>query len=516
MAITYIAAVDIGASSGRVILASFCDQTYAIKLAEMARFPNQFISIKTATATHDCWQIDQLVENIKLGLEKTVQHLHTSHQASLSSIAIDTWGVDYVLLDKNGDKLGLAYAYRDARTFGVMEGMIDENAAEAYSNKSNKLDQSNKLTKLDIYEKTGIQFLSFNTLYQLKAFIDEAKLKGNDSYLAQIAHLLLIPDYLSYKLTNCLNYEYTNATTTQLLNVKTDDWDMDLLANIGVPAHWLTKPTLPGNEIGKWQAHGIPVHACASHDTASAVLAAPLLNERSAYLSSGTWSLMGIENDAAITDDQALKYNLTNEGGYQRRFRILKNIMGLWIFQQYCKESKLDDITALIKVATVCIPFKFLINPNDDCFLNPTSMKTAILEFCQKTGQESPSTDGEFARLIFDSLALSYRQSFLELCEITQKNKGYILEQIQIVGGGSQNILLNQLCADTCNVPVLAGPVEASALGNIGSQLISLNKVNDLHQYRQLIAQNFKPQLYSPQVIPNFKDVILRFRALFQ
>lgn len=481
-----VAAVDIGASSGVIIVGSLNTSTNQLTTEETYRFPNKFVRIDH----QDCWLIDELVAEIKKGLQITVDRLKESHQ-SLSAIAIDTWGVDYILLDKDKKRLAPAVAYRDQR------------ASNVYQSTVSKLGQEN------IYSRTGIQFMPINTLYHLQALALE-----DPSYLAQVEHFLMIPDYLSFELTGNVNVEYTNATTTQILNVHTDDWDHDLLEAIGIPMHWFTKPQLPGNKIGDWvnqYDEKVAVFSCASHDTASAVLATPLSNgTKSAYLSSGTWSLMGIEKDHAITNELALDHNLTNEGGYEKRFRILKNIMGLWLFQQYCYEQGITDICEVICDACELPAFTSLINPNDARFLNPESMTDAINSFCMEHGQPIPKNHAEYARTIFDSLALLYAQVLNEL-ETVAKEK---IAQINIVGGGCQNELLNQMCADICGLNVYAGPIEASALGNMGSQFISLKAVPNLDAYRDIIFANFAPKQFTPSSLPELATIQSEFSSL--
>ncbi|OCG03187.1 rhamnulokinase [Gilliamella sp. wkB112] len=461
----YIAAIDLGASSGRVMLARYQSQTQHLTLEEIHRFSNGFKPI----AQKFCWDLVYLEQEILTGLNKI-----SEQNIKLDSIGIDTWGVDYVLLDKNGAVVGPTYAYRDHRTDNLMTKVQSEFGTE------------------NIYQKTGIQFLTFNTLYQLKAMMQE-----QPDWLEQVTDLVMIPDYLIYRLTGKLNREYTNATTTQLVNVATNDWDNDLLNYLGVPRQWFGNIQAPGNTVGYWhnaRGDAIPVIAIASHDTASAVIAAPLKNKSCAYLCSGTWSLMGIESKTPVTGSEALKANITNEGGVNGYYRVLKNIMGLWLFQRVCAEHNVSDITSLIEQARQQQPFIYVVNPNDARFLNPESMTEAIKQVSLETNHQAPQTLPQLVRCIFDSLAMLYKTVIDELSTLTKQP----IETLHIVGGGCQNAFLNQLCADLCKIDVTAGPIESSALGNIGYQLISLGDVPNVPRLREIIAQNFDTKYYRP------------------
>ncbi|OCF99122.1 rhamnulokinase [Gilliamella sp. wkB195] len=464
MADRYIAAIDLGASSGRVMLSSY--QSQKITLTEIHRFSNGYKS----NGKNFCWDLNYLEQEILNGLNKIIQQ-----GIKLDSIGIDTWGVDYVLLDKQGQIVGPTYSYRDHRTDNIMSKVQDEIGTE------------------NIYQKTGIQFLTFNTLYQLKAMMLESP-----SWLSQVSDFVMIPDYLIYRLTGVLNREYTNATTTQLVNVATQTWDKDLLDYLGIPRKWFGDICMPGNQVGYWQsAKGdrIPVIAIASHDTASAVIAAPLMDQHSAYLCSGTWSLMGLESKQPFTGKEALKANITNEGGVDGNYRVLKNIMGLWLFQRVCSEHEVKDINQLITLAKQEQPFAFLINPNDPRFLNPDDMTETIKQVCLENIGQAPKNLPQLVRCIFDSLAHLYRDVLNELSMLSGKP----INTLHIVGGGCQNAFLNQLCADLCNVNVTAGPIESSALGNVGYQLISLGEIADVNALRQLISQNFDTKYYQPK-----------------
>ena len=326
-----------------------------------------------------------------------------------------------------------------------------------------------------------------------------------------MAHALLIPDYFSFRLTGKMNWEYTNATTTQLVNINTDDWDDTLLAWTGADKAWFGRPTHPGNVIGHWicpQKNQIPVVAVASHDTASAVIASPLADKNSAYLSSGTWSLMGFESRTPYTNDAALAANITNEGGAEGRYRVLKNIMGLWLLQRVLKERQISDLPTLISQTQALPACQFLINPNDDRFINPDNMSAEIQAACRESGQPVPLQNAELARCIFDSLALLYADILQELAQL----RGAAFSQLHIVGGGCQNALLNQLCADACGIRVMSGPIEASTLGNIGIQLMTLDELNNVDDFRQVVRANYELTTF----IPNPESEIARYQAQFQ
>ncbi len=476
-----VAAIDLGASSGRVMLAKYNESSRLVKLKEVHRFPNSMIKKEG----HDCWDIESIFENIQFGLNKIDEE-----GIKLDSIGIDSWGVDFVLLDKQGKILGLPVAYRDSRTDNVPEQVMRE------------------ISRTDIYKRTGIQFQKFNTLYQVKAILNE-----NPSWLPKVDKLLLIPDYLHYRLCGKFSCEYTNASTSQLLNAKNCDWDPELEKVIGVAANWLQPITQPGTVIGEWispSGHAVKVIPPATHDTGSAIVARPLSSSKSAYISSGTWSLVGMESHYPVTSVEALTANLTNEGGVEHTYRILKNVMGLWLLQGLQKELSNLSFADLTSLAEDAPAFQFLINPNDERFLNPPSMQKEIQAYCEETRQGCPTLPSELARCILDSLALYYRVVIDELEEVT----GRPVETIHIVGGGSKNQLLNRLCADICQREIVTGPTEASALGNIGYQLKGLNVLPDLKAVRAIIKHNFIGEHLTPESVPQLEVHWQRFLKL--
>lgn len=481
MSLRHFVAIDLGASSGRVMLAQYHSHSGAITLEEVSRCVNQLVTVQH----HQCWDLDALESFIFSALEKI------DRQGIVpESIGIDTWAVDFVLLDAQGKRVGLPVAYRDDRTHGVMAQACRE------------------LGHKHIYQRSGIQFLPFNTLYQLRALC-----RNTPPELARVAHALMIPDYLHYRLTGELNWEYTNATTTQMLNIHSGEWDEELLRWSGANPAWFGQPSPPGKRVGVWRSpsgNTIPVVAVATHDTASAVLATPMSGENAAYLSSGTWSLMGFESRQPFTSQAAQDANITNEGGAEGRFRVLKNIMGLWLLQRVCHELAIADIRQLVADAEQQPACQWLINPNDDRFINPSNMVREIQDACVEQQMPVPSTPAELARCIFDSLAFCYQKVLQELEQL----RGARFSQLHIVGGGSQNPLLNQLCADACGIPVFAGPVEASTLGNIGSQLITAGAVVDVAAFRQQLARHFPLIRFDSHGRDVFRRNLPRFQSL--
>lgn len=473
-------AIDIGASSGRVILGSY--QNRKIELEEFHRFDNGPV-LREQQA---CWNLNYLLMEMKHGIDLVLKAGHI-----IDCIGIDTWGVDFVLLDENGQQLGEAVSYRDKRT-------------EGYLSKLTTL-----LSEDVIYGQTGIQFLTFNTLYQLAALKDE-----NPEWLNRVERLLFIPDYFNYQLTGVQNCEYTNATTSQLVNCESGQWDKSLFDAIGIPTSWCLTPSMPNRIIGNYLSNlqSIPVASIASHDTASAILAMPVSDDHAVYISSGTWSLMGVESLSPINTPLAQSLNVTNEGGAESRFRVLKNIMGLWLIQNVQKELVNYSFAELVSLAKQATPFRSLIDPDHESFLNPSSMTDAICTYCSQTAQPIPESPGEFARCVFESLAFQYRRVWLELNQL----KGKSLSPIHIIGGGSQNQFLNQLCADACGVEVRTGPIEASAIGNVCGQLIALNELENVQQARDVVSNSCPIEIYQPKQTADFLQHWAEFERVSQ
>lgn len=479
---THVAAVDVGAGSGRVMLATFDGE--CIELAEAHRFETP-LGIDSASG-HDCWDSEAIVREIRTGIDKA------EAMAPIDSVGCDTWGVDYVLLDENLRQVGLSVAYRDDRT----TGLIDEVTAI--------------MPAAEIYRRTGIHFQPYNTIYQLRATTKE-----HPDWLATAKHLLFMPDYLHFRLSGVVANEYSISTTSQLLSLETRDWDPDLLALAGVWPGLMKKPVEPGTVLGPMTGRDgrrpILVIAPGGHDTASAVAAAPLAGPDEAFLSSGTWSLMGLESPVPYVGDLARGFNIGNEGGVCRRYRVLKNLMGLWLVQRVRKEFGQPPFADLVAAAMAAPAWATLINPDDPRFLNPASMTGTIRTLAAEHGEPVPEGLGAVARAVFDSLALDYARVKDELEALT----GRPLTHVRIIGGGSQNDLLNQLTADACGIPVSAGPVETSALGNAALQMMGLGVISSLDEARSIVRRSFGVKELAPlAVVPlGVRD---RFRAIVQ
>ena len=468
-------AIDLGASSGRGIVGKFDGNK--ISLEEIHRFDNNVVNLWGNLY----WDTLALFTEIK----NAIRSCALSDNKDIKSIAIDTWGVDYGLLDKNGRLMGNPYCYRDPRT---TTGIMDE--------------VFNKLGKKELYSRTGTQFMNFNTLFQL------AKEAQDSPYVFENAQdMLFVPDLLKYFLTGVKQTEYTIASTAQMLDAKERNWAYDIIEKLGIPTRILGDIVQPGTKCGKLlpaildEVGNIDadVVAAASHDTASAVISVPAKNDDFVYISSGTWSLMGREIPEPITNDKAYDYNITNEGGAERKIRFLKNIMGLWIEQesrrQWKREGKAFSFDELSNAAMASKPCQCIINPDDPAFGVPGNLPKAIREYCKKTGQHVPENEGEIVRAIFDSLALRYKWSV----EAIDDMKGKRIPFINIVGGGTKEAPLCQLCADACERPVYAGPVEATAIGNIAVQAISSGEIKDLSEAREVVRNSFEIDHYEPK-----------------
>lgn len=456
-------AADLGANSGRVIAGQIINGRLCVR--EVSRFSTSFA--KDSGSGYLCWGIDAIEEHVRQGIELAAT------LAPIISVGVDSWGVDYVLLDEELRRIGFAICYRDNRT----QRMIERVTA--------------RIPAAEIYRRTGIQFQPFNTLYQLAAMATQ-----EPDWLKKTRHLLMIPDYLHYRLSGALTNEYTNATTTQLLDLN-GQWDKDLLAAAGLTQLWMQPPIEAGTVLGEMQlGHAAAkVVAPASHDTASAVTGTPFESGGEVFLSSGTWSLMGVESMVPFASERAMRSNFSNEGGFGRRYRVLKNIMGLWIVQRLSQEFRIPFDDALLNSASDAVSWRSIVNPDDIRFLNPPSMKKAIRVYCMETQQPVPESPAEYARCAFESLALSYRL----VKEDLESLRGQSLTRIRIVGGGSLIHTLNQLCANACQLPVSAGPVEASAVGNICAQMIALGEIAGLDEARALIRRSFEIDEYQPQ-----------------
>lgn len=468
----YFFAVDLGATSGRTIVGSLCDGK--IEQEELTRFNNNLIE----TGGHVYWDIYALYSEIINGLK-----IAAKRGIEIASIGIDTWGCDFLCIAADGAVLRNPLAYRDPHTVGVMEKFFDK-----------------AVDKQTVYAKTGIQFMNFNSLFQLYAMRE-----AGNSALANADKILFIPDALGYMLTGNAVCEYTVASTSQLLNPMTKDLDADLLASLGIARDRFGKMVMPGTVIGTLTAEvqtitglgAVPVVAVAGHDTASAVAAVPAANEHFAYLSSGTWSLMGIETRNAVINARSSELNFTNEGGIDGTTRFLKNICGMWIYER-CRKEFVDAPQShadLQAEAMAQQPFRCLVNPDDAAFANPPSMIGAIQDYCRTTGQYVPQGYAEIIRCVFDSLSLRYRQVFTWLKEFAD----FRLDTLYIIGGGSLNNYLNQMTANSCGVTVKAGPQEATAIGNIMLQAKAAGIVNDIWEMRGIIANSVEQRVFEPQ-----------------
>lgn len=468
----YFFAVDLGATSGRTIVGSLCDGK--IEQEELTRFNNNLIE----TGGHVYWDIYALYSEIINGLKVAAKR-----GIEIASIGIDTWGCDFLCIAADGAVLRNPLAYRDPHTVGVMEKFFDK-----------------AVDKQTVYAKTGIQFMNFNSLFQLYAMRE-----AGNSALANADKILFIPDALGYMLTGNAVCEYTVASTSQLLNPMTKDLDADLLASLGIARDRFGKMVMPGTVIGTLTAEvqtitglgAVPVVAVAGHDTASAVAAVPAANEHFAYLSSGTWSLMGIETRNAVINARSSELNFTNEGGIDGTTRFLKNICGMWIYER-CRKEFVDAPQShadLQAEAMAQQPFRSLVNPDDAAFANPPSMIGAIQDYCRTTGQYVPQGYAEIIRCVFDSLSLRYRQVFTWLKEFAD----FPLDTLYIIGGGSLNNYLNQMTANSCGVTVKAGPQEATAIGNIMLQAKAAGIVNDIWEMRGIIANSVEQRVFEPQ-----------------
>lgn len=466
----YFFAVDLGATSGRTIVGTLDDGK--VILEELTRFDNNLIEANG----HFYWDIYALYFEIIKGLKAAKQR-----DLCITSIGIDTWGVDFVCVAEDGS-VSQPIAYRDPHTFDAMDDYLE-----------------NVMSREKVYDVTGIQFMNFNSIFQLYAM----KRAGN-SALKNAQKILFIPDALSYMLTGNMVCEYTIASTAQLLDPRTGQLDPRLLASIGLTQSKFGRMVNPGDLVGaltadvqKQTGYGaIPVIAVAGHDTGSAVAAVPAKNEKFAYLSSGTWSLMGIETKKAIINHISYERNFTNEGGIEGTTRFLKNICGMWLYER-CRKEWTDAPKShpeLIAEAMKQPAFQSIINPDDACFANPSSMIDAIQTYCKETNQHVPQGYAEICRCIFDSLALRYRQVFSYLTEMAS----FPIEVLHIIGGGSLNDNLNQFTANSCGVEVLAGPQEGTALGNIMVQAKAAGEVKDLWDMRKVIANSLNLKRFYP------------------
>lgn len=461
----YYLAIDIGASSGRHILGWM--ENGKLRIEEIYRFENKLVKRNG----HLCWDLAHLFDEVVNGLKECKRLERVP-----ASLGIDTWGVDFVLLDGAGKVLGDTVAYRDGRTKGM--------DAEVYK----------VIGEAELYSRNGIQKQLFNSIYQLMAIK-----QTEPQLLAQAEHFLMIPEYLNYLLTGVAKNEYTNATTAQLVNAKTQDWDFELMEKLGFPKKIFGELNMPKTVVGSLSKEmeervGFQTEVVlpATHDTGSAVMAVPTNSEDAIYLSSGTWSLMGIERLIPDCTEKSRAHNFTNEGGYHHRYRYLKNIMGMWMMQSLRREFKHKyTFEELYQLAYIGRYFTSVVNVNDEAFLAPDSMIQAIQDYCEGHGQEKPETECELLYCIYCSLARCYAQTVAEIEEVTGKT----YSRIHVVGGGCQDRFLNALIATETGKEVYAGPVEATALGNLMAQMLKDKVFEDLNEARQVVAKSFDVKL---------------------
>lgn len=467
-----VLAFDLGASSGRAILGSMEDGK--ITLREVHRFENNGVRVCGTLY----WDVLYLFDQIKRGMTQA------KLAGGFDSIGIDTWGVDFGLLGRDGQLLSNPVHYRDSRTDGMMEqafAVVDRDT---------------------IYAHTGTQFMNFNTLFQLYYLQ-----KNKPELLQQADKLLFMPDLLGYFLTGEKKSEYTIASTSQMLNAQTGTWDLELLEKLGIPTHILCDIIQPGTRYGMLSddiceelgVPSVPVVAVGAHDTASAVASVPTQQDDFVYISCGTWSLFGTEAKAVNLSPQGAAFGYTNEGGVNHTIRYLTNIMGLWLIQEsrrtWLRQGETVSYNDLEKAALAAAPFQSYIDPDNQLFAPPGDMPARVQAFCRQTGQPVPQSRGDIMRCIYQSLALKYRFAFDNLKTLTGKS----FSCIHIVGGGTKDPLLCQMTADACNVPVLAGPIEATALGNLAVQFMASGALADIKQVRSTIQASFDLKTYQPQ-----------------
>ena len=476
MAQQTVLAVDLGAESGRVMAVHVGGA--ALRLEELHRFPNTTAEVRGTLH----WDFLRLWRDIQEGVAR-------GQALRPASLGVDTWGVDFALLDAQGELLGNPVHYRDRRTEGMMEWVFA------------------RASRAEVFAQTGIQLMPINTLYQL------ASLAARESpQLAAARTLLTAPDLLNYWLTGTAVCEFTNATTTQLYNPRAGGWASDLIGALGLPPAIFPTLVQPGTRLGSYA--GIPVIAPACHDTGSAVAAVPTSTSNYAYISSGTWSLVGLEVPAPIINDAALAANVTNEGGVNGTYRLLKNVMGLWIIQQ-CRaawgaQGHSYSYADLVQLATAAPPLRHCFDPNDGRFLPPGDYPALIAAWCAERGQPAPEDHGAIARSVFESLALAYRH-VLETLDALADHR---TEVIHVVGGGSQNALLCQMTADAIGLPVVAGPTEATVIGNALVQLIALGELGSIAEARALVARSAELQRYEPRNRAGWDEAFARYKSL--
>jgi rhamnulokinase len=487
--VTQYMAVDLGASNGRVLAAGWDGNRFALR--EVHRFDN----VPVTVMGHLYWDALRLWGEVKTGISR---HMTMTH-GSVSGLGVDSWGVDFALLDRDGRLLGNPYHYRDPRTDGVMDEGL------------------RRLPRSSLYKATGIQIMQINTLFQLYSMV-----RARDAQLAAADVLLPIPNLFNYWLSGTQAAEYTHATTTQCLDVRERRWATELLATLEIPLGILPSLVEAGTVLGPLRpdvaaevglSSPAPVVAVGCHDTASAVAAIAGLDSQSVYISSGTWSLMGVERQAPIVTERALESGFTNEGGVGGTIRLLKNITGLWLVQecrrQWQREGANYTWDELLVAAERAESFRSLVDPDAQDFLSPPDMPAAIRDACIRSGQPAPESVGQIVRCCLESLAVRYRATLEDLEALVE----HPLDAIHVVGGGSQNRLLCQLTADACERPVEAGPVEAAALGNIMVQAIATGELASISDGRSAVGGSVKRTSYEPRPGGAWREGVARLRS---
>jgi rhamnulokinase len=476
-------AFDLGAESGRAVLARL--EAGIVRMDEVHRFPNTPL----AEAGTLRWDVHALWREMRHALALV-------GGATLSGIAVDSWGVDYALLDAQGELLENPWHYRDARNAPAMADALEI------------------VSRDDIYAATGVQFMPINTIYQLFAATRQTA-----SRIASAERFVMIPDLFNHWLTGEVCCEYTDASTTQLVNPRTRTWAVDVMERLNLPTRLAAPIVEAGSIIGPIRADvaaggalaGTPVIASASHDTASAV-AAITARDGTAFISSGTWSLVGTELDEPVLTSRAMRLNFSNEGGVEGTTRLLKNVMGLWLLQgcrrSWAQQDRRFTYGELMEAAAREQAFRHLVDPDDSSFSNPGDMPGAIDRFLRKTDQPTPATPGAYARAVFDSLALKYRIVIRDLQSLIE----HPIARIRVIGGGSQNALLNQLTADATGLPVVAGPVEATALGNVAVQMLATGEATSLAEARAIIDRSIPTTVFTPRDVDAWNREAIRFQ----
>lgn len=468
-----VLAVDLGAESGRVIRASLDDS--GITMEDIHRFSNTPVYAQDTLY----WDVLRLWHNIQKGI--------TMSGDSAVSVGVDTWGVDFALLDKDGVLLSNPVHYRDKRNNGMMDWVFE------------------RVPRREVFEQTGIQFMQINGLYGLAAMVKQAS-----PLLDAASTLLTIADLFNYWLSGSKTCEFSHVTTLQLYNPHTENWARNLIESVGISTDILTPIVQPGDIIGQYENLDVIVPAC--HDTGSAVVAVPTTTKNYAYLSSGTWSLLGIEIDQPIITDAAYEANVTNEGGVYGTYRLLKNIMGLWIAQQ-CRETWLAQgkdyaYAELVNLAQSADAFRSYIDPDDPTFLAHGDMPSRIRAYCEKTQQPIPETVGQIMRTVFESLAMKYRY----VADLLSDISGQAIKRLHIIGGGVQNELLCQMTANALGIEVVSGPIEATALGNAIIQFITLGELGNIQQAREMLSRTMGTTTYEPQERSQWETEYERFK----